>query len=233
MYTEFPNDLIKNDKYTYNGISVPRVTDVISSMIYEESLLRWANHLGFNRLHYNKVRDEAANLGSKTHERIEAIVNGASYRYEDEIIPVQSFLKWYEIVKNNTKFEVIYTEKTLVCPLFGGTLDCLAKINNAIYLIDYKTSSIVTYKYFLQLAAYRQMLRELEGIVVDGVIVLHLDKKEPSFEEYVMNLPQYQQVLDHYEMTFNALVQAYINILVCKQDYQKFLQERMKNNDSY
>ena len=62
------------------------------------------------------------------------------------------------MVNENMPFRVIETEKQLVCPYFGGTLDCLAEIDGRIYIIDFKTSNHITYKYFLQLAAYKYMI---------------------------------------------------------------------------
>ena len=40
-------EITSNDRYTYNGKNVPRVTEVISKMINEEKIINWANCLGF------------------------------------------------------------------------------------------------------------------------------------------------------------------------------------------
>ena len=37
----------KSDRYSYNGVFVPRVNDILSSMLSEDYLMRWANSLGF------------------------------------------------------------------------------------------------------------------------------------------------------------------------------------------
>ena len=55
------------------------------------------------------------------------------------------------------------------------------RINGKIYLIDFKTSNHVTYKYYLQLAAYSKVLREKENINIDGVIILQLNKYQPKY----------------------------------------------------
>ena len=87
-------------------------------------------------------------------------------------------------------------------------------IGGKIYLVDFKTSNHVTYKYFLQLAAYRFMLRVVEGINVDGVIVLQLDKAEPGFNEYLLNFDNLEHLnfIEQCERTFLSLVYGFVNI---------------------
>lgn len=217
------NDLVAEAKYTYNGIPVPRVTTVINSMIYEESLLKWANYLGFKHKDYKKVAQEALDIGTMAHEQIELILTGKSTYQPDSIIPVQSFWMWYKQVKANNSVRTIFTEKSLSCELYGGTLDAVLEINGKTYLIDFKTSKIVTYKYFLQLAAYRKMLREALNMDVDGIIILQLGKTVPSFKEYSMTSPQYNEFMDFYETTFISLVIAYANILKAQSMFKEYL----------
>lgn len=221
------NDLIKDTKYFYEGTPVPRVTTVISAMIHEDYLLGWANSLGFKRKSYRNELNKAAYIGSATHHRIEEILHGDTPK-DNELFTVQSFLKWYKGLISYNKVKVIYTEKTLVCSLFGGTLDCLLSINDKIYLIDFKTSNHVTYKYFLQLAAYRKMLREVENIEIDGLVILQLDKLEANFEEFAMNItiPLHLELINHFEKAFVSLVEGYKNILIAQKYYALYLKER-------
>ena len=44
-----------NSRYTYNGIVVPRVTEIISKCIHSDSLMYWANSLGFKHKSYKKT----------------------------------------------------------------------------------------------------------------------------------------------------------------------------------
>lgn len=221
------NDLMKDTKYFYEGNPVPRVTTVISKMIHEDYLLGWANSLGFKRKSYKDELGKAAYIGNATHHRIEEILHG-SVPKEDELFTVQSFLKWYKGLISYNRVKVIFTEKTLVCNLFGGTLDCLLSINDKLYLIDFKTSNHVTYKYFLQLAAYRKMLRDVENIELDGLIILQLDKSEANFEEYAMNTAKlsHLELINHFEKTFISLVEGYMNILIAQKYYTLYLKER-------
>jgi predicted RecB family nuclease len=114
------------------------------------------------------------------------------------------------------------------CQWFGGTLDALLKIGNSIYLVDFKTSNHITYKYFLQLAAYRYMLRVIEGINIDGVIVLQLDKDEPGFNEYLLNfyIQQHLEFINHCETTFLSLLYGYYNIQQSERMFKTIFSKR-------
>jgi hypothetical protein len=126
----------------------------------------------------------------------------------------------------SNSFELVFTEKSLVCQYYGGTLDALLKINNDLILVDFKTSNHVTYKYFLQLSAYRKMLREALNININGILVLQLDKFTPSFEEYVMMFPQYLDYMNFCEQTFDKLVQGFVAIKECEQRYKQYILTR-------
>ena len=74
----------------------------------------------------------------------------------------------------------------MVCEWFGGTYDLLLKINGCLFLVDFKTSNHVTYKYYMQLAAYSYMLKQ-QGIYISGVIILQLAKTSPRYNEFVLD----------------------------------------------
>lgn len=197
-----------------NGDFVPRVTEILSTMIHSDALMYWANSLGFKGKGYRATLNAAAKIGSAAHKAIEIFLNEKIKTNSN--IPFLGFLMWYNIITidRGLDVEVIYTEHSIVCNWFGGTIDCLMSIGGRIYLIDFKTSNNVTYKYFLQLAAYRFMLRVVEGINIDGVIVLQLDKNEPGFNEYVLSFdnPEHMSFIDHCERTFLSLVYGFVNI---------------------
>ena len=47
------------------------------------------------------------------------------------------------ILDNFNKVEYVYVEHKIVCKWFGGTLDALFKIDDRIFLIDFKTSNYI------------------------------------------------------------------------------------------
>lgn len=196
------------------GIRVPRVTEILSRMIHNDGLMYWANSLGFKGIKYRDALNQAAKAGTECHSLIERFLKE---KFQDSSnIPFQGFLSWYDIITKDAglPIEAIYVERKLVCNWFGGTLDALLKIGEGKYLTDFKTSNHVTFNYFLQLAAYRFMLRIIEGIIIDGVIVLQLDKEEVGFKEFVLDFsnPDHLNFINQCENTFLSLVYAFYNL---------------------
>lgn len=209
---------IKEEKYYYNGIPVPRVTEIISKMISEEYLLYWANGLGFKHQGYKKTVDAAANIGSESHDLISRFLKGEIFTSTN--IPYLGFRKWWLDISSNNIVKVIGSEVSLTCPYFGGTYDLLVQINDLVYLVDFKTSNHVSYKYYLQLAAYKYML-EQEGYTISGCIILQLDKKEISYTEYplIFSNPYHLDFINKCSNTFLSLVYGYYNIYQCEKMY--------------
>ena len=172
---EFDGPNSKNSSYVNSqGIKVPRVTQIISKMIHNDGLMYWANILGFKGLKYREVLNNAAALGTQAHAAIELFLKDKLKT--DSCTPFLSFMSWYDTLTQdlNLPINILMIEEKLSCDWFGGTLDCLMNIGGKTFLVDFKTSNHVTYTYFLQLAAYRFMLRIARNINVDGVIVLQL-----------------------------------------------------------
>lgn len=215
--------------YTYNGNIVPRVTKIISRCIHSDSLMYWANSLGFKHQSYKKTIDAAANIGTHTHNNIDSFLEDENHIADEYNMPYQSynayqsFLKWFNTIISIAQVKVIFHEKTLTCKYFGGTLDGLYEINGKIYLVDYKTSNHITFNYILQLAAYRYMLRTELGIEIDGCIILQLSKESISYNEFVLNFdnPEHLNYINECEMAFLSIVFAYYNICKIESGYKK------------
>ena len=190
--------------YTYKGYKVPRVTSVLADMLNEEYLITWANNVGlFQRKKHTYYRNKATTIGSAVHNAIEERIQfQITPDFEnikdakDRLAASQSynaFDSWWSIIESKSR--VILEEYTLITEYCGGTLDLLININGKLYLLDFKTSSQMSFKYYVQLAAYRRMLYDLLGYIVDGVIVLRLDKKTGRYEESVLDFSVYDDLL--------------------------------------
>lgn len=204
---------VKGDRYTYNGENVPRVTEIISKMIHEDAIVQWANGLGFRHISYTETLNEAARIGTMVHSSIEHYLKDEQDKIK-EVPSLSAFKKWWKTINEGNRVEILGQEEKLVCPYFGGTYDLLLKINGVIYLVDFKTSNHVTYKYYIQLAAYNYMLK-MQGIQIGGVIILQVSKKSADYNEYVLNLsdPLQKDYFDLCERTFLALVYGYYHIM--------------------
>lgn len=207
--------------YIYEGRSVPRVTEILSAMLHEQYLMEWSNSMGlYKHCKYTDLLNKAADIGSYVHKAIELYLS-ENKELNKDLIPkdlvrrvhfaFNSFLEWWSIIKKTT-YTIIYQEHTIICKYFGGTLDLFIEINGRKFIVDFKTSNHASYKYFLQLSAYRYMLEE-QGETVDGVIVLMLDKKSLKFSEYVLdfNIPEHLVFIDKCKECFLSLAYAYYN----------------------
>lgn len=222
-----------NSPYSFGNIQVPRVTEVLSAMLHEEYLMDWANRVGLYQ-HKSHVyyRDRAATIGTYVHNAIERYVSigedldisSVPSEYRNKVNNAFSGFKlWWNNITNNHKHKVIFQEYTLVCQYYGGTLDLLLEVDGKIYLIDFKISNYPSYKYFLQLSAYRYMLRMIEDIDVDGCFILMLDKDKPSFKEMFLDCHNQDQLIfiNQCENTFHSIVYSYYNRMITETMYNK------------
>lgn len=224
-------EITSNDRYTYNGKNVPRVTEVISKMINEEKIINWANCLGFKKKRYRDALEEAANFGTRVHSGIEYYLKGEKLPLDTPKTPMNSFKEWWKSINNGNIITILGQEQKLSCEWYGGTYDCLLNINDRIFLVDFKTSNHVTYKYYLQLAAYSKVLREEKNINIDGVIILQIDKYKLKYREYVLdfNIPEHKSYFDLCERTFLSLLYSYYHISYLEENFG-VLDEKIKSN---
>lgn len=224
-----------SDTYEINGQGVPRVTHILSAMLHEEYLLKWANSLGFKHKGYTSYMKEAADKGTYTHHSIERFLlfnedvnlDNIPYLARHTVKNTfEGFKSWWECINKNNVVEILAIEKKLICKYFGGTLDCLLKINGKIWLIDFKTSNHMNYKYYLQLSAYAYMLKELEGIEIDGCLILKLNKDEVLYEEFVLDLEnnnKHQLFFQDCIQEFLALTMAYYGRMHIESSYKEIV----------
>lgn len=224
---------IKNAKYFYNDVPIPRVNDILSAMLHEDYLMTWANVLGlFQRKKYSDMMNMYSTIGTYAHDNIETYVKTQEFnllnlaKLSDDVRnsidnAVNSFILWYNDVCENNIVNVIGMENSLSCPWFGGTYDMLIEINNRKYLVDFKTSNHIGYRYFLQLAAYKYLL-ELQGINLDGCIILQVDKNNVSFEEYLLDFSNetHKAYIDQCTTTYMSLVYGYYNRMQCESMFK-------------
>lgn len=223
---------LDTDRYYYQGYNVPRVTEILSSMLHEDFLMIWANTLGlYKKKKYKEELEDAATKGTYVHDAIEDYIQNNNDLNLDNVMngyrtevgyAYGSFKAWWNIIsKRNIK--VIMQEHKLVCPWFGGTLDLLTEIDGKIYLLDFKTSNHPSYKYFLQLAAYRYILKYYYGIEIYGCGIIKLNKKLIEFKEFIIDKsnPEYENFMNQCEQTFLSLVYAYINRINIEKYYDR------------
>jgi len=166
----------EHQKYYVDGKIVPSVTTVLS-ILGSDSLTKWANRIGFQKIHLEDSLQFSSNVGTLAHLLIEVFLNGQIdefdmnkfYRlnksYTNEMIDqsiyaFESFESFYNDNKND--IQVLFTEKQMVSEKygFGGTIDLGFTYKGIPMLGDYKTSNYFNRKMFFQTAAYLYMAKE-------------------------------------------------------------------------
>lgn len=172
----------KNGYYAKDGARVPGTTTVIGRFKDSGALIKWAYRQGVEHENMRsrgmpapadlyEVQEAAADIGTVVHDMVELHVKGrppAEIEQQKARLPGEAqakadsaygaFKSWAAMVS----LEVVATEVPMVSELhrFGGTPDCVARINGHVCLLDWKTSNAVYSDYLIQLAAYRELWNE-------------------------------------------------------------------------
>jgi hypothetical protein len=152
---------------------------------FPKDLTHWALSIGQEE--YDKVINDALEIGNDTHQWIEHYINygHACAEPEDYISKsVNAFLDW------TTKYnpEWVDAERKVYCDKYkyAGTVDAVAKINGRVCVIDFKTSKKIYKPYHLQVTAYAQAIKRMDGLRRWPLgVILRLDKETGEFEHKV------------------------------------------------
>jgi genome maintenance exonuclease 1 len=148
------------------------------------------------------IKNEAGSKGSRIHTALEMLISGASVKMEDKLFSklteqeeeltaeeygaILSFKNWYD----ETKPKFLLRETTVISEKhnFAGTVDCVAKIGDTVYVIDFKTSQYVWPSMEAQISAYKQALGEMGRNVKDVKLAIlqigyRRNKKNYKFTE--------------------------------------------------
>jgi hypothetical protein len=196
--------------YTSDKQLVPGATTVLS-LLAKPALIKWANNLGLQGIDSSKYVDAAAQIGTCAHLLVQSHLSketpNLSAFSPDTISQAEnSLLSFYEWEKSHTLIP-FFLEKSLVSDKhkFGGSIDCYAKIDEDMWLIDFKTGKSVYDEMAIQLAAYRQLLRE-NGYPVKGCRILRIGRSEDEgFDDKVFSA----SFLDKQWEIFNHLLAIY------------------------
>lgn len=187
--------LEKFDVYNFNGTPVPRVSEILKECFGKEYLVRWAASIGLDE--YNKIKKDATVVGSLAHEQIENYMNKEEVTvdhieipmYRDMVVQcIENFNNFYMFMNGaNIQINPLYTERTVVTPWYGGTIDCIANVvfpngYGENIIIDYKTSKSISHEYIMQAYAYMWAVNWLNrnGLEilpdVSGIMIIRVDK---------------------------------------------------------
>lgn len=218
--------------YNKKGEVVPSVTTVLK-VLNKEGLINWANNLGWKRISVTKELNESSEIGTMTHNYIEALITendieksiimrdiyNTSEKIQSQILnAIWSFEDWWK--ENKDDFEIIACEEEMHCDDYGGTLDIRAKYKGKPVILDIKTSKSFYYTMFLQLAAYAGMYKVKKGKYPSDVGVIRCDKQSGRKAQllWLSDLPNGD--LDFYYISYKRILEVYKAIHVLESDWK-------------
>jgi predicted RecB family nuclease len=177
----------------------PSVTTILDETVPKDTfLIKWIREQGIGG---QAIFEKSAEDGQRVHEIIEDLLNGGQVATEDleEKVKkcVQAFLDWHKEFKPET----LETEQIVVGDGYAGGCDYVCKINDQVYVIDWKTSNSIQDKHLYQVAAYRMALNSKYKDAKTAIVHLgNRTKQGYSMKEFEWQ-PMYQ-FFDHYHKTF-------------------------------
>lgn len=229
--------------YQYESKSIPRVTEILSETIGKEYLTKWAANLGKRYFTEKKI---ILDTGTLVHELIDSRLvlfptEEEIYRNSKEFADIRlaerclrNFDLWLNKITKNYTIEALALEKKLVCPLYGGTLDFLCKINNKVYILDFKTSKSISVDYFYQLMLYKMAMdfnrnKTLDSIqfpIINGLGVIRVDKyKENSYEFLLADYEYDSEFLNNVEASANNMLRWFYSKHYIDNEFKRFNRE--------
>jgi len=201
MYITYKNgkeyELIYDDiahTYKVDDVKIPSVTRIIDAC-FEKNLTNWAISIG--DVEYHRIIAEALEIGNDTHKWIEYYINNQhawdvtdglrlknDLRSKETLNSVKAFIKW----KLEFKPQWMDAERKVYCDKYkyAGTVDAVAKINGRVCVIDFKTSKKIYKPYHLQVTAYAQAIKRIDGLREWPLgIILRLDKETGEYQQKV------------------------------------------------
>lgn len=161
----------------------------------------------------DRQRDEAAEVGSGTHDEIEVYLTDF---IQPEVAEFSEPVRRFAEAWDRSGLTVIGTEIPIIWHDenghgFGGRLDILAYKNGKFYIGDNKTSRSVHESYGLQIAAYKAAVEQMSkgAIKIDGGYIFHIpnletlnerQKKEYDKRGSLIELKDLDNAFDHYRL---------------------------------
>ena len=178
----------------------PSITTVLS-IRNKEGLVKWRERVGNDVANY--VSRTAAARGTKVHHMCEDYLNNMESEWPDKWEEhKKNFLPWciFGQLKEKVLGNIsdIYAQE---CGLYSdkykvaGRVDCIAKYNGVLSIIDFKTSTKERFddwneNYYIQGSAYAEMFTERTGIEVSQVVILVVTE-DGTVQEFIKEKGNY------------------------------------------
>ena len=227
----------KKEFYEFNGLPVPRVTNILQDTTPSRSYINIAANMGkFWFIHTNR----ALNVGTLAHKWIEEFLKGQpkseNYTQSNEVIQAantafDNFTRWHRLFSRHYgKPTVIAIEERLSCPYYGGTADCIMNMHGNNVLVDFKTSKSIDYTYIMQLCAYKYIIDNYRKDLphIDAIGVIRVSKENiNSYEDLFLNesIPDQKAIIDKNTEAFMIATQQWYSIHTIKDIIEQYESE--------
>lgn len=175
---------------TENGAHVPSVTTILQAYPKDAHFYQWLKQVGEDA---DTIRDEAGRRGSIVHKLTEEYDAGMEINLlnTDGNIGFKlsewSMFERYVQFRKSHDFKVLLSEVNIVDPKLGyaGTVDRVIEYNGKNILVDIKTSNAIHDQYWLQLAAYAELIKKnIKKLRIDNVAILWLNAKTRTDKQF-------------------------------------------------
>lgn len=193
--------------YQFEGVSIPRMSELLKATIGRDYLINYA----LRCKDYYSESNQTLYIGTLVHEMIDNYllynqIDLSKFNFMNEEVlnkcmkAYNNFVRWYDNkIAEGYSIEVIDIEKEVVCPWYGGTIDCIMKITapNDIprtFIVDFKTSNKIAMEYLIQTYGYMWATKWYNNNInpntfpnIEGIGIIRIDKKYKSYSELFIN----------------------------------------------
>jgi len=187
---DFKTDLLKEAKqvnengtryYQVNDKKYPSITTMLGYFTYAD-IMRWRDRVG--HLEANKISSKASTRGTKFHTVCEKYLRNEPFEFKTPL-EKQLFINTKEYIDLIDDVNLLESRLFSHYLRLAGTVDCVAKFDNKLSVIDFKTSTRHKSKdhienYFMQASGYAIMYEEQTRIPVSQIVVIIAVEGQPS-----------------------------------------------------
>ena len=187
---------------------LPSVTTILGQLDKSGALMGWVAKITYNYLidhqeelktaqdptevfkkaktYYKEIQQTALDFGSALHNLIEVYLKEQKVDgllEENTLLnkPFEQFKEW----QKKYNFELIQSEHIIWSEMrYAGTLDCVARLNDKLYVVDFKSSKAIYDDYLWQISAYMKAYEERTNGEVAGLGILRLPKNTDDVYEW-------------------------------------------------
>lgn len=162
---------------------IPSVTTILEAYPKGPQYYEWLKKMGEDS---DSIRDEAGRRGSVVHDLTERYERGEEVSLFNDIGGIDyklsewaMFERFVEFTKR-FEYKIAYSEQNFISEELGyaGTIDRVIEMDGKLILVDIKTSNAIYPSYWLQLAAYKQLIEfSLGQNFIDEVAIMWLNAK--------------------------------------------------------